>query len=264
MLRGALHIHSTYSDGELTLAQLRRAFVKAGCRFLCLTDHAEAFDAEKLEAYRRDCDRLSDDRFLFIAGLEYNCVGRMHVLGYGTTALVDSIDPQAVIGAIRESAGIAVIAHPKDAMFPAIEAFDVLPDGIEVWNSKYDGRYAPRPGTWHLLERLRVRRPDLHAFYGQDLHWKRQYRGLMTVLGSADLTRQGVLAALAAGEFNGRKADQVFPATRPLPPTALERFDRVHRRSQRLRDLMRLAKRRVDALGLEVPSTVKAQLRRIF
>ena len=85
MLQGALHIHSTYSDGELTLAELRQVFVAAGCRFACVTDHAEAFDDARLEAYRRECDEQSDDRFRFIAGLEYTCEGRMHVLGYGVT-----------------------------------------------------------------------------------------------------------------------------------------------------------------------------------
>jgi hypothetical protein len=31
--------------------------------------------------------------------------------------------------------------------------------GIETWNSKYDGRYAPRSGTFALLQRLRQRAP---------------------------------------------------------------------------------------------------------
>ena len=33
MLKGALHIHSTYSDGDFTLEELRGIFVRAGCRF---------------------------------------------------------------------------------------------------------------------------------------------------------------------------------------------------------------------------------------
>ena len=40
MLRGALHIHSTWSDGEFTLSELRHILVGAGCRFACVTDHA--------------------------------------------------------------------------------------------------------------------------------------------------------------------------------------------------------------------------------
>ena len=50
------------------------------------------------------------------------------------------------------------------------EQFEPLPDGVEVWNTKYDGQYAPRPGTFELLGRLKTRRPDVRAFYGLDLH----------------------------------------------------------------------------------------------
>ncbi len=58
----------------------------------------------------------------------------------------------------------------------------MLPRGLETWNSKYDGRYAPRPGTFDLLLRVRERRPDMLAFFGQDLRWKQQFRGLFTEL----------------------------------------------------------------------------------
>ena len=89
MLLGVLHLHSTYSDGEFSLAELRRLFCAAGCRFACVTDHADAFDSDgQLDAYRRECDALSDDRFRFIAGLEYTCVDRMHVLGYGVSGRI--------------------------------------------------------------------------------------------------------------------------------------------------------------------------------
>ena len=72
MLQGVLHIHSTYSDGEFTLAELREIYLAAGCRFACVTDHADAFalDPERLDAYRRECDARSDERFCFIAGLD--------------------------------------------------------------------------------------------------------------------------------------------------------------------------------------------------
>ena len=152
MVKGALHIHSVYSDGEFTLAELRERYLEAGCRFACVTDHADYFDdMAKLEAYRRECDERSDDRFRFIAGLEYSCVDRMHILGYGVTAPIASTDPTTVIRHIQAQGGLAVIAHPKDTAFSSIEAFEPPPDGIEVWNTKYDGRYAPRPATFVRL-----------------------------------------------------------------------------------------------------------------
>ena len=264
MLPGVLHIHSTYSDGELTLAQLRLVYETAGCRFACVTDHADAFDDVRLDAYRRECEEQSDERFQFIAGLEYGCEGRMHVLGYGVTTPIGSTDPQEVIRAIDAMGGVSVVAHPKSTMFPVIEAFEQLPQGIEVWNSKYDGRYAPRPETFRLLERLRVRRHDLRAFYGQDFHWKRQYRGLLTILDGSTLGREPVLAALASGEYVGCKDGRRLPSTGVLSPEQVAAFERVHRRSQRMRRFMGIAKTWASASGLGVPAPVKDQLRRIF
>jgi hypothetical protein len=266
MLQGALHIHSTYSDGEFSVAELRELYLAAGCRFACITDHADSFasDPQRLEAYRRECEARSDDRFRFIAGLEYTCVDRMHVLGYGATAPIESSDPEVVIAKIREQGGVAVVAHPKDAAFAAIEGFDPLPDGIEVWNSKYDGRYAPRPGTFALLARVKTRRSDVRAFYGQDLHWRRQYRGLFTLVDSPTTERLDVLAALAAGRFTALKDGQQLPSDGAVDASLLAAFARVHQRSQRLRTWMRQAKLWVEGAGVTVPRPIKAQLRRIF
>ncbi|HWF85328.1 MAG TPA: hypothetical protein VG222_10785 [Vicinamibacterales bacterium] len=266
MLQGALHIHSTYSDGEFSLAELRELFLAAGCRFACITDHADAFasDATPLDAYRLECESRSDERFRFVAGLEYTCVDRMHVLGYGVTTPIHSADPQQVIRRIGELGGLAVIAHPKDTAFAAIERFDPLPDGIEVWNSKYDGRYAPRPGTFALLARARARRTDMRAFYGQDLHWRRQYRGLFTMVDSATLERNAILAALAAGRFSGLKDGQLLPSDGLVAPSLLASFERVHQRSQRMRTWARRIKVWLEGAGIGVPRPVKARLRRIF
>ena len=266
MLQGALHIHSTYSDGEFSLAELRELFLQAGCRFACVTDHADAFanDDARLDAYRRECESKSDARFRFIAGLEYTCVDRMHVLGYGVTTPIDSADPEEVIRRIRELGGLAVVAHPKDTAFEAIERFDPLPDGIEVWNSKYDGRYAPRAGTFALLARAKTRRGDMRAFYGQDLHWRRQYRGLFVMVDAGSPDRATVLAALAAGRFSGLKENLRLPSDGVLAPAMLAAFERRHERSQRMRGWMRRVKGWIEHAGLGVPRPIKAQLRRIF
>lgn len=263
MLKGALHIHSTYSDGEFTLAELRELFVRAGCRFACVTDHADSFDAGKLEAYRGECAARSDARFQFIPGLEYGCAHRMHVLGYGTTALIDSTDPQEVIRRIAAAGGIAVIAHPKDEAFGAIERFEMLPKGIEVWNSKYDGRYAPRPGTFALLARMRARRPDMTAFYGQDLHWRRQYHGMFTLVGCHAPDRTAVLGALGRGDYVGMKDGLELPPTGEVSADVMAKFARAHARSRSLRRWIGRAKAWADGVGIAVPAAMKAQLRRI-
>lgn len=268
MLKAVLHAHSTYSDGEFTLAELKRLFAAQGCSVIGITDHAESFDESKLAGYMRECNALSDDHFLFVSGLEYECEQRMHILGYGVTALVSSLanskDPQNVIRHIEENGGLAVIAHPKDTMFPWIESFALLPSGIETWNSKYDGRYAPRPATFDLLHRLQNRRPGMKAFYGQDLHWKKQFRGLFTQIDCDSLSRQAVLGALSAGAYSGIKDDLLLPSSGELSAELIATFAAAHTRSTRLRTFLKSVKQKLDRAGITVPASIKAQLRRIF
>ena len=264
MLKAVLHAHSTYSDGEFTLAELKNIYVEQGCAVMCITDHAESFDQEKLSKYVAECAMLSDRKFLIVPGLEFECEQRMHILGYGVTALAATTDPQLVIRHIENNNGIAVIAHPKDAMFSWIESFGVLPCGIETWNSKYDGRYAPRPGTFQLLRRLQKRRSDMKAFYGQDLHWRKQFRGLFTQVQIDVLDRDAILCALGDGQFNGVKAEIELPSSGELTSDQVALFTAQHAKSDRLRKLMRASKEALDGLGIAIPAPIKSQLRRIF
>ena len=264
MMKGAIHIHSTYSDGEFTLAQLRDLYRALGCDFICMTDHAELFDAAKLAAYVDECRARSDDRFRFIAGLEYTCDNRMHVLGFGVTSRVTTTNPQEVIRHIKNAGGIAVIAHPMDSAFAWIESFDELPDGIETWNTKYDGRHAPRPQTFQLLNRLQSRQPQMRAFYGQDMHWKQQHRGLFNLLECEAASREAVLAAFASGDYRAVKGEAELPASGRLSDELLAQFGAVNARYARKRQLIKRAKKMLDRVGLVVPAPLKAQLRRIF
>jgi len=264
MLKGAIHIHSTYSDGEFTLAGLREVYLAAGCAFACVTDHSQYFDASKIQAYAEECARLSDRRFVFIPGLEFGCTGKMHILGYGVTQLVDNDNPEDVIEHIEGARGISVIAHPRDTAFAAIESFKKLPNGIEVWNSKYDGRYAPRPGVFQLLNRLQQRQPEIHAFYGQDMHWKKQFRGLLNVVTLSTIEPEQILAAFARGDYQGVKDGIELSSDGRISEVLMHRFAKVHRRSDAMRSLIRSTKKQADRLGLSVPSALKSHLRRIF
>jgi hypothetical protein len=264
MFKGAIHCHSTYSDGECTLSELREMFLAQGLDFVCMTDHAEFFDADKLKAYAAECESLSDDRFRFIAGLEYECEERMHILGYGVTTLAETVNPQEVIRHIEDAGGVSVIAHPMDKMFPWIETFDTLPFGIETWNSKYDGRYAPRSGTFHLLERLQERKPEMRAFYGTDLHWRNQFRGLFNTMQCETPTRSAVLNAMRRGDYSGTKGDFELPSNGQLSQDLLARFERINGRYHHWRNFLKKAKKMSGRLGKRLPAPIKSQLRKIF
>jgi hypothetical protein len=264
MLKGALHIHSTYSDGEFTLAELRETFLAEGCAFLCMTDHAEHFDSAKLKAYLDECAALSDAKLRFIPGLEYRCQRDMHILGYGATQLAVSKEPQKVIAHIASQDAVSVIAHPKNAAFDWIESFQLLPQGIEVWNTKYDGRYAPRPATFALVGRLRQRKPDLHAFYGMDLHWKNQFRGMVMQVRCTEKGTSQVLAALSRGDFSAQKGGIDLPSSGALPQELLDGLGRARKRSERVQHFVNRTKGALKRFGIRIPKAIKAQLRRIF
>ena len=264
MHKGVIHAHSTYSDGEYHLSELRDVLLSSGCSFVCMTDHAEFFDEQKVREYKDECERLSDDKFVFVAGLEFTCDQRMHVLGYGVTELVSSTNPQEVISHIEKAGGISVIAHPMDSAFPWIESFSVLPRGIEAWNSKYDGRYGPRPGTFELLERLQGRQQSMKAFYGVDFHWKRQYRRLYTTLECDVINRDQILSALANGNYSGVKDGLELPSNGRVSTELLAQLGARHYRSMKVRRLTKRVKKIADRFGATIPAPIKGQLRRIF
>jgi hypothetical protein len=235
MLKGALHIHSTYSDGELTLAELKQRFCSDGLSFACLTDHAESFDREKLRDYMAECDALSDGKFLFLAGLEYECDKGLHILGYGVTALAGTTEPESVIRHIAARGGVSVIAHPRDSSFDWIENFSVLPQGLEAWNYRYDGTSKPHLSVYPLLQKLAVRQPGICAFYGLDLHWARQARDLSIVLRQTLLRKDHILRALATANYAGFRRGVELPASGPVSPQVLEKLDASHTQPGRLR-----------------------------
>jgi hypothetical protein len=264
MLKAAIHCHSTYSDGEFTLSELRQVFQDAGYRAVFMTDHAESFDPDKLAAYIDECESLSDEQFRFVPGLEYECERRMHILGFGATSLVSSKLPQDVIRHIENQNCVSVIAHPGDSMFSWIESFDILPTGIETWNTKYDGRYAPRPRTFRLLNRLQQRKPEMKAYYGQDLHWKNQYRGLSNSLDCEKLTQTLLLAALRSGNYSGICEQVELPSNGILTDPLLTDFEKASNRYMRKQRLFKRVKKMSGDLGKNLPAPVKSRIRKIF
>src|SRR5436853_7435614 len=114
-------------------------------------------------------------------------------------------------------------------------------------------------------ERLRARRePQMRAFYGQDLHWKRQHRGLINNLQTDSAAREAVLSAFERGDYFAVKGDIELPSSGVLSAELMTRFGDINGRYARKRQLIKRAKKLIDRVGLRLPAPVKAQLRRIF
>src|SRR5438552_594309 len=144
-MRGVLHVHSIFSDGEESLERLVKTFIDAGMSFAAVSDHAEVFDEQRMQEYVALCDSLSSDRFLVIPGLEFALKGgSIHILGYGITRRVRFTHMDELVDGIHDAGGVAVLAHPPTGSINMIGSIRSKLDGIEIWNGRYDGTVAPR------------------------------------------------------------------------------------------------------------------------
>ena len=78
-LRGVLHAHSTWSDGQNTIREMAEACIGRGYSYLGLTDHSKVaayaggLDEQRLRQQHEEIDRLNDEfagRFCIFKGIE--------------------------------------------------------------------------------------------------------------------------------------------------------------------------------------------------
>jgi hypothetical protein len=78
------------------------------------------------------------------------------------------------------------------------------------------------------------------------------------------LQSEAILNALATGAYTGQKDELHLPSSGILPGPLLEEFGLAHARSQSMWRFLKNSKQTLDRLGIRVPESLKAQLRRIF
>jgi hypothetical protein len=137
-----LHMHTTYSDGSGTHADLGQTALKSSVDVLLVTDHNIL--VEGVNAYYRDGKK----RVLVLACEEIHDQAREpqknHLLVFGANRELAPIanNPQSLIDAVRAAGGICFIAHPVDPAMPDFGETDISWvdwavtgfTGIELWN----------------------------------------------------------------------------------------------------------------------------------
>jgi hypothetical protein len=136
-------MHTPYSDGEGSHAQIARAAQLAGIDFVIVTDHNVL--VQGLEGY------FGDDKsgyVLLLTGEEIHDQALLpqcnHLLVYGAEMELAQCanDPQSLIDSVNSAGGLSFLAHPSD---PALEWLNepAIPwearqverfTGIEIWN----------------------------------------------------------------------------------------------------------------------------------
>lgn len=200
-----LHMHTCYSDGSGTHADLGRAALKTGVDVLLVTDHNVW--VQGVEAYYEDGGR----RALVLVGEEVHDQDRdpqkNHLLIFGAERELATLadDPQRVIDAATRAGGLSFLAHPIDPALPAFGETDISWEdwnvrgftGLELWNGfselkvvvkrKADGLFyayfpefiarGPIPGVLKIWDDLLAKGQRVVAVGGSDAHARQMSMG---------------------------------------------------------------------------------------
>lgn len=136
---GAIHVHTTHSDGALDVGGVLEEGRAAGLDFLLITDH-NTLAAKPQEGYHGD--------LLLIVGIEIS-TDTGHILGFGFDAPAYRFPRRAadVLRDIDELGGTAVVAHPTSPRESLAWTAAALPGawGVEVLNGDTQWRTAGIP-----------------------------------------------------------------------------------------------------------------------
>jgi hypothetical protein len=180
-----VHVHSTYSDGTATVAELAGAAAAAGADALLLTDH------DSLQA-RRDGWQGRHHGVFVLVGTEVS-PRQGHYLAFGVDREIAHEGRSAleIAEAVRDAGGIGFAAHPFSRgghmLVPALARRIVRPhgwpalddpngcDGIELWSLTTDAAEAWRTPA----EAVRwLRDPEAMVAAGPPAHHLRRWDAL--------------------------------------------------------------------------------------
>jgi len=206
--RGALHVHTTQSDGALDPAAAIAWYREHRYDFAAITDHG----------ILTDTSALGDDSFLALPGIELGAGrtdigGNYHIVGLGVTrepTLAPEGSAQDAINGVREAGGEAVLAHPY---WSGAVLGDLLPLAghlaLEVFNSTCEESIAKGLSAVHWDELL-ARGRRLWGLAVDDAHWRRPDHGeAWIVLKARRLTREAVMQALRDGHFYSSRGPRI-------------------------------------------------------
>jgi len=136
-----LHLHTTYSDGTATVAEVMERAAQLGLRVIAVTDHDEIAGA-------REAARLSRDYGVDVVVGEEVSTADGHLLALFIEDWLPPGRPAAeTIAAIHAQGGLAIAAHPYDWAIQSLGAGGLRErwgnqwplDAIEVFNASLSG-----------------------------------------------------------------------------------------------------------------------------
>lgn len=191
------HVHSTYSDGTATVAELAHATQQAGADCLLLTDH------DTLEARRRGEEGWRDSVLVLVGHEVSPKAGHLLVFGLDEEIAHSGRTEREICAAVRDAGGVSFAAHPfsqgarmskviapphgwkllDDAICGGIELWCLVSDSAEAWRT-------PREALAFLRDPMRtlIGPPARHLAIWDELCRRRR----VPAIGGLDAHQTGV------------------------------------------------------------------------
>jgi hypothetical protein len=128
-IRGAYHVHTTFSDGRKTVDRVIESAISAGLDFIILTDHGSPNRRSLAAAGRRN-------GLLVLAGTEISSSrGHLVALAFDPPPRRFPQSAEAAAREVRSLGGFTVIAHPFSKTRWSWGGPDDVYDGLEIMDS---------------------------------------------------------------------------------------------------------------------------------
>jgi hypothetical protein len=154
VLRGAIHVHTTNSDGSGTPDEVAAAAARAGLGFVILTDHGDATRAADSPRYRSGV--------LTIDAVEVSTSGG-HVIALDLPRAPYPLrgEPDAVLEDLRRLGAMTIVAHPTSLKADLVWHGETQPfDGVEWLNGDSEWRDEPFTSLTRILFTYGFRAPE--------------------------------------------------------------------------------------------------------
>jgi hypothetical protein len=196
-LKGISHIHTTFSfDGKVEIEKLHEFFAGHGFDFVLMSEHIETLDLARMQEIYDACERVSTSECVFIPGIE---IDDLHILIFGIARPERYDDIESFTQDCHARGSLVVLSHPVKIRKGIPPVVLPLLAGVELWNTRYDGRQAPRPANHDLLRELRKNAPGLVAMCGMDFHNYSDFSPISLELEAASREPRAILDAIRRG-----------------------------------------------------------------
>jgi len=212
-IKGLSHVHSNFSDGDLSLEEIKEIAQKLGVSFVLMADHMEQLGSqEKVQEMIEKCQQLSGEDFLIIPGFEVSPKRDYHVLVYNGRQFINhNPSRQDIIDSSFSEDQFLVLAHASQ--YPGKLSLELAKklDGVEVWNARYDSRYAPNLKAYNCLKNT-----DLVALAGLDAHSEAGFKKLWIEMDLEKLNTEEIFRALREKRFKINNGISLIDINQPF------------------------------------------------